>query len=75
MTQANMHEAKSKLSQLADLAHAGEIVVIAKAGKPYVDIVPHRERKPRVPGGYSVDMSNFDVCDSEIEALFYGSKV
>lgn len=40
MTQANMHEAKSKLSQLAELAHSGETVVIAKAGKPYVDLVP-----------------------------------
>ncbi|MCP5206511.1 MAG: type II toxin-antitoxin system Phd/YefM family antitoxin [Hahellaceae bacterium] len=73
MTQANMHEAKSKLSQLADIAHSGEVVVIAKAGKPYVDLVPHQERKVREPGGYEVDMTKFDAVDAEIESDFYGS--
>ena len=72
MTQANMHEAKSKLSQLADIAHSGEVVVIAKAGKPYVDLVPHKERKVREPGGYNIDMTNFDSADTEIESDFYG---
>jgi len=72
MTQANMHEAKSKLSQLADLAHSGEVVVIAKSGKPYVDLVPHKDRSVRQPGGYDVDMTHFDSADSEIESDFYG---
>jgi prevent-host-death family protein len=72
MNQANMHEAKSKLSQLADLAHAGEVVVIAKAGKPYVDLVPHKERKSRTPGGFTIDMEKFDSVDSDIAADFYG---
>ncbi len=70
--QANMHEAKSKLSQLAEIAKSGETVVIAKAGKPYVDLVPHSPRKERVPGGYDIDMSKFDGCDEEIAASFYG---
>ena len=34
-----MHEAKSNLSQLADRAAEGETVIIAKAGKPYVQLV------------------------------------
>ena len=72
MTQANMHEAKSKLSQLASLAHSGEVVVIAKSGKPYVDLVPHTERKIREPGGYDVDMTKFDAADTDIESDFYG---
>lgn len=72
MTQANMHEAKSKLSQLADIAHSGEVVVIAKSGKPYVDLVPHKERKVREPGGYNIDMSKFDSADAEIESDFHG---
>jgi prevent-host-death family protein len=67
-----MHEAKSRLSQLADIAHSGEVVVIAKAGKPYVDLVPHKERKIRIPGGYDLDMTHFDMTDAEIEADFYG---
>jgi antitoxin (DNA-binding transcriptional repressor) of toxin-antitoxin stability system len=72
MTQANMHEAKSKLSQLAELAHSGKRVVIAKAGKPYVDLVPHQEDKPRVPGGYVIDMKTFDDADKDVDGMFYG---
>ena len=34
MTKVNMHEAKSRLSQLVELAKAGEDVVIAKNGEP-----------------------------------------
>jgi antitoxin (DNA-binding transcriptional repressor) of toxin-antitoxin stability system len=39
----NMHEAKSNLSALAEKVWEGETVVIAKAGKPYVDLLPHKE--------------------------------
>lgn len=73
MTQANMHEAKSNLSKLADKAHAGETVVIAKAGKPYVDLVPHKPAQVREPGGYSVNMEGFNAADNEIEDLFNGA--
>lgn len=49
--QINMHEAKSRLSELGELVWRGERVVIAKAGKPYLDLLPHKEtRKQRVPG-------------------------
>ncbi len=49
--QVNMHEAKTQLSQLAERAWAGERVVIAKAGEPYLVLIPHKEaRKPRKPG-------------------------
>lgn len=40
MTKVNMHEAKSRLSQLVELAKKGEEVVIAKNGKPEARIVP-----------------------------------
>ena len=47
----NMHEAKSQLSKLGELAWQGEKVVIARAGKPYLDLIPHREsRGERRPG-------------------------
>lgn len=39
-TQVNVHEAKTHLSKLLDRAHAGEQIVIAKAGKPYAKLVP-----------------------------------
>jgi prevent-host-death family protein len=40
MTTVNMHEAKSQLSKLVDLAHQGEDVIIARNGKPTARIVP-----------------------------------
>ena len=48
-----MHEAKTRLSQLAEMAWAGDEVVIAKAGQPYLDLKPHLPAgKDRVPGRY-----------------------
>lgn len=50
-TQVNMHEAKSRLSELGELAQKGERIVIAKAGKPYLDLLAHRgSRGTRSPG-------------------------
>ena len=43
MTKVNMHEAKSRLSQLVEMAKQGEEVVIAKNGVPEVRIVPFEE--------------------------------
>ena len=40
MTQVNLYDAKTRLSQLVDAAAAGEEVVIAKAGRPMVRLVP-----------------------------------
>ena len=37
--QYNVHEAKSNLSRLVELAERGEEVVIARAGKPVVKLV------------------------------------
>ena len=36
----NMHEAKTKLSQLLELALAGETVQLARNGEPVAEIVP-----------------------------------
>ena len=48
MRTVNMHEAKTHLSRLAEEVAAGEEVIIAKAGKPKMKLVPlHSERKPR----------------------------
>jgi prevent-host-death family protein len=44
MKTANMHEAKTKLSQLVDAANKGEEVVICKAGTPVARIVPYAAR-------------------------------
>lgn len=36
----NIHDAKTNLSKLVDMAAKGESFVIAKAGKPMVKVVP-----------------------------------
>ncbi|HEX2885820.1 type II toxin-antitoxin system Phd/YefM family antitoxin [Vineibacter terrae] len=47
MKTANMHEAKTKLSELVDAATKGEEVVICKAGKPVVRLVPVTKKPAR----------------------------
>lgn len=52
-TLVNIHEAKTHLSRLVQRAADGEDIVIAKAGKAMVRMVPYREpAKPRVPGAW-----------------------
>jgi prevent-host-death family protein len=47
----NVHEAKTHLSRLIDQAHAGEEIILAKAGKPYARLVPLApETRQRIPG-------------------------
>ena len=36
----NVHEAKTNFSRLLEQAHAGQEIVLAKAGKPYARLVP-----------------------------------
>ena len=51
MTQVNLAEAKAKLSDLVDRAANGEDIVIARAGRPRVRLVPVRTTsEPRRPG-------------------------
>ena len=75
----NMHEAKSQLSRLAKAAWEGEDVVIAKAGEPYLRLVPYREQKARRKlGGLEgqIRMSpDFDEPDDELMDLFEQSNI
>ena len=41
-----MHEAKSQLSRLVDLAVGGEEVVIQRSGRPVARLVPLQRRRP-----------------------------
>jgi prevent-host-death family protein len=47
MPTVNMHEAKTQLSRLVKAALDGEEVVIARAGKPAVRLVPVPEPLPK----------------------------
>ena len=40
MKEVNVHQAKTQLSQLLRRVEAGEVVVIARAGKPVARLVP-----------------------------------
>ena len=75
--QVNMHEAKSKLSALAEKVWEGETVVIAKAGKPYLDLLPHREdRTQRKPGRFKGQIriaDDFDHTPEDIIDAFEGN--
>lgn len=74
--QVNMHEAKSQLSALAEKAWEGETVVIAKAGKPYLDLLPHKEgRRQRVPGRFKGQIriaDDFDQTPEQVIEAFEG---
>lgn len=48
MKTVNIHEAKTNLSRLVERVSKGESVVIAKAGKPMVKLVPLDEDEHRV---------------------------
>ena len=51
MNMVNIHEAKSRLSELLRRVAAGEEVVIARAGKPVARLLPFdTPPAPRVPG-------------------------
>ncbi|GAA0259709.1 type II toxin-antitoxin system Phd/YefM family antitoxin [Rhodanobacter caeni] len=66
----NVHEAKTHLSRLLDKAHAGEEIVLSKAGKPYARLMPLETPKRKL--GFikgQVDSSFFDALpDSELAA-------
>jgi prevent-host-death family protein len=47
MATFNIHAAKTQLSRLLDDAAAGEEVIIARAGKPLVRLVPIGAEKPK----------------------------
>lgn len=72
----NMHEAKSRLSELGERVWRGEKIVIAKAGKPYLDLLPHtarpRRRKPGRWRGQVQMAEDFDRTPAAVIADFEG---
>lgn len=70
----NVHEAKTHLSRLLDKAHAGEEIVIGKAGKPYARLVPLEAPAKRRLGFMKgkLDDSFFDPLPEEELAAWEG---
>lgn len=77
MKTVNMHEAKSQLSRLVEQALAGEEIIIAKAGRPMVRLVPVRlDEQPRIPGRLKDRIrlaADFDTTPDEIIDSFEGT--
>ncbi len=46
----NVHEAKTRLSELLDRVKAGEEIVLAKYGKPWARLVPYEAPRKRILG-------------------------
>ncbi len=75
----NIHEAKTHLSKLVDLASKGEPFIIAKAGKPLVQVAPLQAATKPVAqrlgfmAGQGLVPEDFDrMGEVEIERLFVG---
>jgi prevent-host-death family protein len=47
----NIHQAKTHLSQLVSQALAGEQIVIAKAGKPLIELTRYQQKKVQRKSG------------------------
>ncbi len=74
MKTINIQEAKTHLSRLVEEAVAGEEIVIAKAGKPYVRLVPCvPDLTRRQLGGWEGRVAiaaDFDEASEEVQKLF-----
>lgn len=67
----NVHQAKTHLSRLIDDAHAGETILLAKAGKPWARLMPLAPPLPqRIPGRLRSQgpLSNRDVLQEPMAA-------
>ena len=80
METINIHKAKTQLSRLVEKAAKGEPLVIAKAGKPMVKVVPmdtpEAGQKKRL--GFLVNQikvpDDFDTMGAEeIQTIFQGN--
>ena len=76
--QINIYEAKTQLSQLVDVAHRGETIIIAKAGTPMAKLVPltHGPKRKILYGLMKGEIEIADDFDAplpdDVLALFEG---
>ncbi len=74
MGTTNIHDAKSQLSKLIEQAMRGEEVIIAKAGKAMVRLVPISvDDSPRLGGQWRGRVrigDDFDTLPEDIAAAF-----
>lgn len=71
METINIHEAKTHFSKLLMRVHAGEQIIISKAGKPYAKLVPLGNpscRKPGIAKGRVTDAFYEPLPKDELQA-------
>jgi prevent-host-death family protein len=72
----NIHQAKTQLSRLIERAVAGEEVIISRAGKPVVELVPYaqkkRARRLGLLKGKIRIARDFDELPEDLAAAFRG---
>lgn len=69
----NVHEAKTQFSRLLEQAHAGQEIILSKAGKPYARMMPLTQQNApkRMPGRLAgpIDETFFEpLPDDELKA-------
>jgi prevent-host-death family protein len=79
MVQFNVHEAKSNLSKLLDLALEGEEVVISRHGTPVAKLTPVRTETGDRPAGCAAGTVHYlaedwwaPMSDEEADEFFEG---
>lgn len=74
MSITNIHEAKSRLSQLVEKAERGEEIIIARAGKPVAKLIAYKPKvKPRTGGQWKGKVKiakDFDVLPEQVARAF-----
>jgi antitoxin (DNA-binding transcriptional repressor) of toxin-antitoxin stability system len=78
----NIHEAKTHLSRLVEEAFNGESFIIAKSGKPMVQVIRLGEPEPKdvtgrlgfLKGLFEVPIDIKTPFKDEIEEMFYGKE-
>lgn len=75
----NIHEAKTHLSRLVEMAAKGEPFIIAKAGKPMVKVSAIEEPEQPKKRRFGIMAGEIEIPDdfnemgaAEIEEMFYG---
>ena len=79
MHQVNIHEAKTHLSRLVDMAAQGQTVIIARAGKPIAKLEAYDSTRPRqrlgfLQGRFGSPAQVKEVGKEDIEAMFWSVK-
>jgi prevent-host-death family protein len=76
----NIHDAKTRLSQLVALAEKGARITIARAGKPVAQLGPTPRRRRRLPpddpllnlGKFGFKGPGGKLSNKQIDRLIYG---